>query len=241
MSLQSDPPKLTIPAPKVDKAPRWFGRTMEELRRDGLPRAWEGEACYIVGGGPSLKSFDFRRLDGLNVIAINRAFEDLPGAGLVTFSDARFWRWHGGGEDSPLYRHSGLKITVQSHKQVKAPCVLNMTGTGRRGLELRPTRLKHGVSTGYAAINIAWHLAPNPIVLLGFDGKAGPNGSDHYHDGHPAGTRIGAFGIMNRYYASIAAPLIFHGVTVINACPGSAIDCFPKAHIDDAVPAIAFT
>ena len=49
----------------------------------------------IVAGGPSLAGFDWRRLDGERVIAINRACEVLPHADVLWWSDAGFARRHG--------------------------------------------------------------------------------------------------------------------------------------------------
>ena len=36
-------------------------QSLQRLLEDG---AWAGRRCFIVGGGPSLKGFDFRRLKG---------------------------------------------------------------------------------------------------------------------------------------------------------------------------------
>jgi len=39
---------------------------------------WKGRRCFIVGGGTSLKGFDFSQLRGELVIAVNRAMEYVP-------------------------------------------------------------------------------------------------------------------------------------------------------------------
>src|SRR5262245_11725062 len=50
---------------------------------DVLPdTAWRGYRCFLIGGGPSLKAFDFSRLRGQRTIAINRSIE---------FVDANIW------------------------------------------------------------------------------------------------------------------------------------------------------
>ncbi len=218
-------------------APRWFGRTIGELRRWGLPKAWAGQTCYLVGGGPSLRGFDFDQLRGLHTIAINRSFLDCPYAEVVCFSDGRFWRWWGpdGSEGQSLPDHPGLKITVQSDRKVSHPTVLNMTGTGRRGLETRRNRLRHGNSTGCAAMNVAWHLGAARIILLGYDGKPAKDGGDNYHGGHPVGYAkagpVTAYEKMAPYYEPIGLELATRGVEVINASPDSAITCFPKVDL----------
>ena len=39
------------------------------------PGVWSGHRCFIVGGGPSLKDFNWGGLNGELVITINRGFE----------------------------------------------------------------------------------------------------------------------------------------------------------------------
>ena len=52
--------------------------------------SWAGRRCFIIGGGPSLKGFDFERLRGERVIAINKAFYDVPFADIVFGMDRPF-------------------------------------------------------------------------------------------------------------------------------------------------------
>src|SRR6266567_2641979 len=59
-----------------------------------IPRIFEDQPVVICAGGPSLKGFAWERLCGLNVIAINRAYADIPFAQVLWWSDARFWRNH---------------------------------------------------------------------------------------------------------------------------------------------------
>ena len=61
-----------------------------EILPDG---SWSGRRCFIVGGGPSLKGFDFERLRGERVIAINKAFYDVPFADIVFAMDSPFLIW----------------------------------------------------------------------------------------------------------------------------------------------------
>jgi len=37
-------------------------------------KPWDDQDCWIIGGGPSLKSFDWSTLEGQLVITVNRAF-----------------------------------------------------------------------------------------------------------------------------------------------------------------------
>ena len=45
-----------------------------------VPKLYDGETIYIIGGGPSLKNFKFESLHGCRTIAINKAILFYPDA-----------------------------------------------------------------------------------------------------------------------------------------------------------------
>lgn len=190
------------------------------------------DVIWVVGGGTSLAGFDFSRLRGLRTIAVNRAFEVLPDAELVYCSDRRFWQWH----EKGLLAHTSPKCSM-----TELPGAEKWKATGISGLDLEPRRLRHGNSSGYAAINVAIQRpGVETIVLLGFDmkGVASPvPGTDgvHWHAGYPIPTRERVFQNMLPYFPSMLPVLKEVGVEVVNACPDSALGCFPKLGIDEAL------
>jgi hypothetical protein len=48
------------------------GRMLYDILPDG---SWEDQRCFIIGGGESLKGFDFSKLKNELVIGVNRAYE----------------------------------------------------------------------------------------------------------------------------------------------------------------------
>ena len=77
---------------------------------------WSGERCFIVGGGPSLRGFDWGRLRGERVIAVNRAFEQLPFADISVSLDERWHGWTTRGDlgDGPRDKYAAFKgVKVQ--------------------------------------------------------------------------------------------------------------------------------
>ena len=55
-------------------------------------KSWKGQRCFIIGGGESLKDFDFSKLKGELTIGINRAFEKHYCT--INFSmDRQFYEW----------------------------------------------------------------------------------------------------------------------------------------------------
>ena len=105
-----------------------------------------------------------------------------------------------------------------------------------QGLSRDHGMLATGGTSGYAAVNLAALKGARRVVLLGFDyGLIG--GRHHYHDAyswhHPANDQSWAF--WARRFDAMADELLRTGVVVINASPQSAIGCFRKMSIEDAL------
>ena len=84
---------------------------------------------YIVGGGPSLTDFNWDLLSDKSIIAVNRAYEKVPNAKWIYFSDLRFWQWN----HKQLANHTAIKIT--GNYRIKDPSVEVYKFTGSKGLE----------------------------------------------------------------------------------------------------------
>ena len=56
-----------------------------------VPREWEGETVFIVGGGPSVLGVDLEVLRGRRVIVINSSVYAVPWADFLYFGDWRWW------------------------------------------------------------------------------------------------------------------------------------------------------
>jgi len=194
-------------------------------------------ACYIVAGGPSLKDFDWNKLKGQFVIAINRSYEVLPDAQIVYFTDRDYWLRH---KDAML-QHKGqlMRGVLNLQKEEQHPDVILWHLTGATGLETNPGRLKHGANSTYAATNLAAvHLKFKRIYLLGVDmkwGKRGDKSTSHWHDGHKRIDAETGYQSMMKNWLTIVDPLKEIGVEVWNANPDSALECFPKCTIDRAL------
>ena len=152
-----------------------------------VPKLFPGETIYIIGGGPSLKNFDFKTLIGKKTIAINKAIVYHPTASILYWTDGRFYTWFKNEVDS----YKGLKFTLKPHSQYTHD--INVLRKGKPyGLEDDPQTLSHGFNSGYAAINLSYHLGAKRIVLLGFD-MTNDGTQTHFHDGYPtraAGNKI---------------------------------------------------
>jgi hypothetical protein len=148
---------------------------------------WSLKPAVIVGGGPSLKGFDWSKLSGRsNIIVINRAFLDVPHADIWFSEDARvitdLW-------GSKLREFKGLKvwhgIEQGAVADVKAIDPSIRVIEKKREDKFWSKRFSDGLSyssnSGVGAINIAWLLGADPIYLLGFDCRADGLRMENYH------------------------------------------------------------
>lgn len=181
---------------------------------------------YVVAGGPSLKDFDWSLLYDKKCIAVNRGFEKVPNAIAVYFSDMRIWHWYG----SQLKQH-GAKLYTGS--KIADGALTSCKLTGMKGLDTTAYNLRHGNNSGYAAINLAYHLIEqekNPdrrIVLLGFD-MTFIDGQSNWHDGYAVKTEPSVYTKMLGNFDLLAKELTSHGYYISNANLDSKIECFVK-------------
>jgi hypothetical protein len=188
-----------------------------------------GDTIFIVGGGPSLKDFDFELLRDKTVIAVNKAFMSIPFAQVLYWSDTRFYEWF----PKEIDAFTGIKVTCRP--EPKRSDVINLLNTGKTGLETMSYGLRDGGNSGYAAINLAYHLGAKRIVLLGFD-MQNTTKQTHWHDGYVSTADTSVMErIMLPSFETIVEPLEKRKVKVYNASQVSKITCFPKISIEEAL------
>lgn len=201
-----------------------------------IPRIFEGKTVFVVAGGPSLRGFNFRRLDGRNVIAINRGYEVLPEAQVLWWSDARFWRHHRMGLITHNARWKATGDVGYVDSDILPAWVVRYHFTGHAGLDPEPTNLRTGNNSSFAAIHLAAHIGARRIVLLGVDMRHGPAGETHFHEGHGVlHLEETMTKLMIPYFESLAGPLAERGIEVINASPDSALAIWPRVTIDEGL------
>ena len=192
------------------------------------PQVIADKKIYIVGGGASLVDFDWGQLQGRRVIAVNRAFEKVPMAEIIYFSDLRFWTWN----QEALVRHPARKISCM--RKLRHRSIEIVESTGIAGLELESGKIRTGNNSGYAAINVAVHEGAKEIVLLGFD-MGFTHGRCHWHDGYPVINVEKTFRPMISYFDTLPTILEGLGVKVVNANLDSMITAFSKIRREDSL------
>jgi len=190
---------------------------------------WDNETVYIVGGGPSLSDFDWKKLEGKKVIAINRAFQVLPNADVLYWTDSRFWKWY----STEIKRFKGLKVTCRPYSPTSNDVIL-LKATNNKPYEADPGHISHGNNSGYGAINLAVKLGAKKIYLLGYDMESNPN-KTHWHSGYDAKHNHSIYMKMMASFSSLAPVLKQMGIRVFNANPKSKLEVFSKCSIEAAL------
>ena len=219
---------------------RGESRAFTERFPDG---SWAGRRCFIVGGGPSLKGFDFGRLRGERVIVVNKAFYDVPFADVMFAMDRSLLDRVTSGKLGENYRQAfetfpGVKLWLDLFGYSYPPSVYSLPAAGEIGWtkSLREG-LCHGQNSGYGALNLAMVLGADPIYLLGYDCSKGPEGEKNYHDGYPSGGNPEALNIFKRAFEAGTA-LLNGKPRIINLNPNSALRCFEFGDVDPVLPMI---
>ncbi len=198
-----------------------------------VPRDWVGSTVVILATGPSLTQADVDFCRGkARVIAVNNAYTVAPWADALYGTDAQWWGWHKG---VPSY--TGPKWAL-NHSQwgpfrAKYPDIQLLINTGPSGLEHKPTGLKHGRNSGYAAINLAVHYGAKRIILLGYDMQTRGK-QTHFFGDHP-NKSASPYAAFRARFQSLVKPLAKIGVEVINCTRKSALQTFPMGRLEDVL------
>jgi hypothetical protein len=188
------------------------GRPPEELATASIARGNPGGSAREV-----------------RLIVVNRSWELAPWADLCYGADAQWWR---GAANCPGF--AGIKVCGQA---IEFRDVAHIKVDSKaQGLSLDPAMLVSGGNSGYQAVNLAALAGASRILLVGFDMRAGPGGALHWHPPHrarnPFPHRMGEWAAKFRDMVPGLATL---GVEVVNCTPGSAIDAFPFATLEEVL------
>ncbi len=196
--------------------------------------AWAGRPAFVIGGGPSLKDFDFSRLAGELTLGLNMAFLHDPTANLVF--DLRLMESLV--QDPRWKAYKGAKLWLNSE-------IPNERGRFKDVVELREcldmgrgplwsTGLEWGIwrrtNAGASALNLAEILGADPIYLLGFDF----NQKGNWHGEYPKGwtpDEVTLRGYIKDFEENVGGIR----ATVVNLNPESALRSFPHGHLRDVL------
>jgi hypothetical protein len=229
-----------------------------------VPNIWEGGEAWIIGGGPSItEQFNIPKkivqavvegtatpsayspylaaLHNKHIIGVNVAYKLGDWIDFVFFGDHSFFLR----EKRDLAAFAGTKVTIvpqcEKYSWIK---YVARDEKHRRGISPDPSKVSWNGNSGAAAISLAAHLGAKKIYLLGFDMKLGDNKVQHWHDlyhrnDYLKSTPVDKIGLpFDRHllgFPKIAEDAKRMKIKIINVCPDSAINDFPKVALSEVL------
>lgn len=197
----------------------------------------------IVAGGWSVRNVPLDRLAG-EVIAVNDAAIHLPFWHWALSMD-RLWTEHridrvrakpGAGIDRPIWIRASAAQNLKKHQLLGLTifdCDHESDVFSVDGWNSGDRPRLNGRNSGACALNLAWHLDPKRVFLLGFDMNRAPDGHAYWYPPYPWSSRYG--GSSAAKYDTWSAGLelarqYFDAVSieVYNVSPTSAVEAFRK-------------
>lgn len=214
-----------------------------ELLSELMPDdAWAGRRVFVVGSGPSLKGFDFSRLNGEIVIVANKAYLDYDAS--IHFSlDQRFMFWVYGNAFAAdaMERFSNQRATPvflrQSQDRGGGGWKYAECSMGHEVTRKLSEGLMHCSNSGLGSMLLACALGASEIYLLGFDMLPDRDGNQQwYHGGYGSREKQRGSVYKDRMIPEITlcAPMFkAHGCRVVNLNRESGVKCFEFGDFDD--------
>ena len=192
----------------------------------------------IVASGPSANAQDAQILRNCcdQIIAINdswRLCRDVGGRYFndhIYGTDMKWWKWAIG----DIIRDFEGELWTQRVQWTEEPEALGincMESDDVPGLCTEPGKIHTGSNSGFAAINLAYHLGAKTIILLGYDMRL--NGSRrHWFNDRPE--RLNIASDYNDFIRSLGViDTEKHGIEILNASRRTALTCFPLVDLED--------
>ena len=190
---------------------------------------WKGLEVFIIGGGPSLKEFDWDLLKPEMTIGCNTAFtlgEDV--CKICVFGDTNWFDRF----EKRLLNFKGVVFTnLPNFLHTKKPWIWTMK---RKKIGLGVNELGWNANTGALAINLALILGAKIVNLLGFDMGLSDKQEPNWHtesiekpDKDVYSKFIAAFENVERDRKKL-----FPNSRIVNVTNGSRLNVFPKVNFD---------
>lgn len=161
-------------------------RGRENLRRlGGLRDAYRGQRCFVIGNGPSLRKTDLTRLKQEATFGLNRIYLLFPELGFHTTFLVAINRLVLEQVSNELLAFPGpLFLPWSSRSYVPSAGAANLhfvqTGCGRPSFSSDSRRpLWSGATVTYVALQLAYHMGFEQVILVGVDHSFTTQGPAH--------------------------------------------------------------
>lgn len=195
-------------------------------------------AVVVLGGGSSLTPAQVEACRGrAKVVAVKETVRLAPWADWMYFCDDYWFRENR--DDVMNFKGQVATLATEANERQRGefPAGIRLfRHDGLTGLCEAPDGLRVGHNSGYQAINLAFHLGAKFILLLGLDMKNSAGGAQHWFKRKRPAPDIRQYQeIMLPLFETLVEPLARHGVEVVNCSPDSAITCFRRLPIEEAL------
>jgi len=209
---------------------------------DILPSgAWKGKTCFLIGGGPSLKDFDFNLIKNELTIGINKSFTkfsttinyamDMRFYDMVTYAQNSTWKE----AHQQWLAYKGIKLFMRNSGKFKFDSsVYVVNNIDKKVLSFDLAKgIWPGNNSGFGALQLAVALGCSRIGLLGYDLKVQENQKKiktHWHEGYGFEGVKSFQSKLNKFkmcFEEFSSVILQQNIEVVNLNPDSALKCFP--------------
>lgn len=191
----------------------------------------------IVASGPSANTQDAQKLRECcdEIIAINDSWRLCRDNGTyfndhIYGTDMKWWKYAIG----DIIRDFDGDLWTQRSGWTEEPEGLGikcMESSIEPDLCTEPGKIHTGSNSGFAAINLAYHLSAKTIILIGYDMRT-DGARRHWFNDRPEVLNVGSNYIdFIRQMGTINTKK--HGIEILNASRRTALTCFPLVDLDD--------
>lgn len=190
-----------------------------------VPPMWKGRTVVVLASGASLTRAAVASVRHLPRIAVNDTYKLAPDAEIIFALDRSWWQ-----RNAEALAMPGFKVTADA-PAAPYPGVLTMRNSGKRGFDPDPAALRTQGNSGGAALHLAVHTGAARILLLGFDMRGA-----HWHN-----DRVHAPPTFQRWIRAMDefAEVVRDRVEVLNCAPSSALHCYRRIELADAMERLA--
>lgn len=197
------------------------------------------DKLIIVAGGTSLSGFDLSKLEnlpGIKTISVNGSFNCFNSDYFCTIDPCTKFILDILATKSPCYKYVGFKKYVGNCHLLKRYVIKEGDSSKEaNSLLCEDKREIQSHNSAFAAFNLAYHMEPKKVLLLGVDA----NNEAHFYDNitypeESKGWKISISKIPNLFEYSLPQ-IKKRGIEVINGSLVSNIQCFPKLSIEEGL------
>jgi hypothetical protein len=211
---------------------------MDPIPPETIPRIFEGDTAVLFATGPSLTPAVAAEVmaaaagSRLRLFGCNDAYRAVPVLDVHYACDFAWWRIHYP-EVAQCQIAEGMWTQEPSMSKSQFPLLRRIAGNSSPGLSDKQNMIHFGNNSGFQLINLAYLFGIKRMILCGYNMQV-INKQKHFFGEHPQGlNRGGGYTGFAANFETIKPAK--HGIEIINATPQTALHCFPKMDLTDAL------